>query len=139
MAEDKQGRRKKRTLSREAHWAEWTTGVLCTLLVLAMTGWIGYEAMSSTGDTPALTVRIIRQQTTAGGHQVSFVVENSGKRTAAAVPVTGTLSDGDRIIETREVIFDYVPEQSSASGTLLFKDDPAAHRFDLRASGYTDP
>ncbi|WP_438750076.1 TIGR02588 family protein [Pararhizobium sp. O133] len=126
-------------MSKQAHWAEWATGVLCTLLVLAMTGWIGYEAMLFTGGTPDLTVRITRQQATSGGYQVSFVVGNSGKRTAAAVPVTGTLSDGDTVIETREVTFDYVPQQSNATGTLLFKEDPSAHRLDLRASGYADP
>lgn len=139
MADKKEGRQEKKTVSRDAHWVEWATGILCTLLVVAMTGWIGYEAMISSGGTPDLSVRITRQQATALGHQVSFVVENRGTRTAAAVPVTGTLSDGDTIIETREVTFDYVPEQSSASGTLLFEEDPAAHRLDLRASGYADP
>ena len=139
MAQEDDGKSKSRIVSRDAHWVEWATGLLCTLLVVAMIGWIGYEAATTSGGTPDLLVRITGQQEVSGGHQVSFVIENQGTRTAAGVPVTGTLMDGDVAIETREVTFDYVPDKSSATGSLLFKEDPSAHTFDLRASGYTDP
>ncbi len=139
MVQKDDGKSGSRTVSRDAHWIEWATGLLCTLLVVAMIGWIGYEAATTSGGTPDLIVRITAQREVSGGHQVSFVVENRGTRTAAGVPVTGTLMDGSAVIETREVTFDYVPDKSSATGSLLFKENPAAHTLDLRASGYTDP
>lgn len=139
MAEQTSRTGSTRTVSRGAHWVEWVTGALCTALVLAMIGWIGYEAMTASGGKPDLSVRITGQQATIGGHQISFIVENRGTRTAADVPVTGTLVDGDVILEQREVTFDYVPEKSSATGIMLFKADPSSHTLDLRASGYTDP
>ncbi len=139
MAQEGDGTSRSRTVSRDAHWVEWVTGLLCTVLVVSMIGWIGYEGATASGGKPDLTVRITGQREVAGGHQVSFVVENRGTRTAAGVPVTGTLTDGDTTIETREVTFDYVPDKSSATGTLLFKESPSAHTLDIRASGYTNP
>ena len=129
-----------RTVGRSAHWIEWLTGGICTLLVTAMIGWITYHAVVSSGGVPQLSVQILRQQPApGGGHQVSFTIENKGSRTAASVPVKGDLMDGDNVIETQEVTFDYVPAQSLATGTLLFRTDPSAHTLDIRASGYTDP
>ncbi|MBP1861965.1 TIGR02588 family protein [Rhizobium herbae] len=140
MAEAKPDRRNGRTVSRGAHWIEWLTGGLCTALVAAMIAWIASNAVIGSDRAPDLAVRIIRQQANpGGGYAVSFVIENSGTRTAAAVPVTGDLKDGDRVIETHEVTFDYVPAQSSTTGALLFKTDPSAHMLDIRASGYVDP
>jgi uncharacterized protein (TIGR02588 family) len=129
-----------RTVGRGAHWIEWLTGGICTLLVAAMIGWITYHAVISSGGAPQLSVQIIRQQPApGGGYEVSFTIENKGARTAAAVPVKGDLLEGDTVIETQEITFDYVPAQSAATGTLLFKIDPSAHALDIRASGYTDP
>ncbi|URK88455.1 hypothetical protein LP421_14855 [Rhizobium sp. RCAM05350] len=105
-----------------------------------MIGWISYHAVVSSGGAPELSVRIIRQQPApGGGYEVSFTVENKGTRTAAAVPVKGDVMDGDSVIETQEITFDYVPALSAATGALLFKTDPSTHQLDIRASGYTDP
>ena len=140
MADAKPDEFKNRTVGRGAHWIEWLTGGICTLLVAAMIGWISYRAVTSSGGTPQLSVKVGSQQPVpSGGYAVSFTVENQGKRTAASVPVKGEVVDGDRVIETQEITFDYVPAQSSATGTLLFKMDPSAHTLSIGASGYTDP
>ncbi|WP_426229001.1 TIGR02588 family protein [Pararhizobium sp. DWP3-4] len=129
-----------RTVGRGAHWIEWLTGGICTLLVAAMIGWISYHAVVSSGGVPQLSVQVLRQQPAPdGGYEVSFIIENKGSRTAASVPVKGDVTDGNTLIETQEITFDYVPAQSAATGTLLFRTDPAAHEFNIRASGYTDP
>ncbi|WP_426123633.1 TIGR02588 family protein [Pararhizobium sp. PWRC1-1] len=129
-----------RRVKRGAHWIEWAVGGLCTLLVAALILWIAYHAVINSAGVPELDVKVTHQQANAGGsYTVSFVVSNKGTRTAAAVPVTGTLKDGERIIETQEITFDYVPAQSTATGTLLFKADPAAYQLDIHASGYVDP
>jgi uncharacterized protein (TIGR02588 family) len=49
------------------------------------------------------------------------------------------LKDGEQVVETQEVIFDYAAAQSAATGTLLFKTDPSAYQLDIHASGYVDP
>lgn len=139
MAEAKSDKRNNRTVARGAHWIEWATGGLCAILVAAMTGWIAYHAAVNSNSAPDLAVQIIRQQRISNGYEISFIIVNSGARTAAAVPVTGELKDGDRVIETHEVTFDYVPAQSSVTGALLFRIDPSAHVLDIRASGYVDP
>lgn len=132
---------KSRTVGRGAHWIEWLTGGICALLVAAMIGWISYDAVTSAGGAPQLSVSILSQRASpaGGGYEVSFTVENRGKRTAASVPVKGEVLNGDTVIETQEITFDYVPAQSSATGTLLFKTDPSANTFTIVASGYTDP
>lgn len=139
MADEKLGKRNSRTIARGAHWIEWVTGGLCTVTVAAMTVWIAYHAVASSGGTPELSVRIIDQHPVSGGHEVSFVIDNSGTRTAAAVPVTGQLTDGGTVIETREVTLDYVPARSAVSGALLFKADPSLHVLEIGAAGYVDP
>lgn len=130
---------RRKTVSREAHWIEWATGFLCTLLVLAMTGSILYDAVAGSDSEPDLTVAIMGQKPSADGFQVSFTIANKGQRTAADVPVRGILRDRDRVIEEREITFDYVPGQSNASGVLLFANDPKGYLLDLHATGYTDP
>ena len=139
MTQAQARRRRSKTLGRDAHWVEWVTGGLCTLLVLAMMGWVFFHAMTLSEGTPELSVEIMQQERQAGGYRVAFVVANGGKRAAAAVPVTGELKDGERVIESREVTFDYVPAQSSASGALLFATDPAGLKLEMRVAGHTDP
>jgi uncharacterized protein (TIGR02588 family) len=121
------------------HWIEWTTGLLSTALVATLTGVILYHAVTSEDAAPALSVTITAQRQTAQGFEVSFIVANGGKKTAAGVPVTGRLLDGNEALEEREVTIDYVPAQSQVEGALLFAADPAVHSLEMRASGYRDP
>jgi uncharacterized protein (TIGR02588 family) len=115
-------------------------GGLSTLLVAALILWIAYHAAVHSDGVPQLDVRVISHEANAGGtYTVSFVVSNSGTRTAAAVPVTGTLKDGEQVVETQEIIFDYVAAQSAVTGTLLFKTDPSAYQLGIQVSGYVDP
>jgi uncharacterized protein (TIGR02588 family) len=132
-------KRPRRLVQREAHWIEWLTGAVSGLVVIALIGWIAWYAPGEHEGMPALNVELGEIAAMDGGHRVSFTVVNSGRRTAAAVPVTARLMNGADIVEEREVTFDYVPALSSATGALLFSNDPAGHRLDIRASGYEDP
>lgn len=139
MTDSKPTDKRARTLPREAHWVEWTTGLICALLVTAMILLIGYHAVIGSDGEPDIAATVLRQERSSGGHQIFFEVENKGVRTAAAVPVVASLMEGERVVETHEVTFDYVPAQSSATGAFLFKTDPSGYRLDIRASGYIDP
>ncbi|MCD7111133.1 TIGR02588 family protein [Rhizobium sp. DKSPLA3] len=133
-------RSRRKIVRRHPHWIEWTTGLLSTALVVTMTGMIVYHGVTAEDAAPDLSVTVTAQRQTMQGFALSFVVSNAGKKTAAGVPVTGRLLDGEgQAVETREVTIDYVPAQSQVEGTLLFSGNPRGYRVDLRASGYSDP
>ncbi|OLP58080.1 TIGR02588 family protein [Xaviernesmea oryzae] len=127
------------TTETRAHWIEWATGLTATILVVAMIGWVAYDAATGTHAEPELVVTITAQRPAAGGTQVSFTISNTGKRSAAGVPVTGLLVRDGIVKERREVTFDYVPAQSHEDGVLIFTEDPSGAQIDLHASGYRDP
>ncbi len=139
MAQTNKQGTKTRVVDRDAHWIEWLTGAVSAALVAGMIGWIGYEAATGSEGQPELSTRIVHQEKTGAGYRVTFLIENAGKRTASAVVVQGEIKDGDRVVETSEVTFDYVPANSSASGALLFRSDPEAGRPEIRPAGYSDP
>lgn len=139
MSDENPAKPGRKPLARQAHWIEWVTGAVATAVVAGMISWIAYNAMTQTGGAPDLSVEIVRQRAFQGGYEISFIVANAGPRTAGSVPVLGEIRDGERLIEAREVTFDYVPAHSQASGSLLFQTDPARHTLSLRASGFVDP
>lgn len=121
------------------HWIEWLTGLVSSLLVLAIIAWVSYEAVNGT-DTPAdLRVDIVSVEKTGAAWRVLFDLSNSGETTAASVEVRGTLADRGRLIEEAAVTFDYVAARSLARGTLIFSQDPNNHDFNIRAVGFTEP
>ena len=123
----------------EAHKAEWLTGLASALLVAALIGWIGWEALTREATPPDLSVTILATQKAAGGYRVAFDIHNSATTTAAAVTVVGALMEGERRIEESEIVFDYVAAESKSTGAMLFRNDPSGRRVDIRATGYTDP
>lgn len=128
-----------RTLTRKAHWIEWLTGVLSTILVAGMIIAVVHDGVKSVGATPKLSVVAAPAEPSPQGFSVAFTVVNAGKRTASGVPVRGTLREGDTIVEEQDVTFDYVPADSEVTGTFLFARDPSQYRLEVKASGFRDP
>ncbi|KQY20030.1 TIGR02588 family protein [Rhizobium sp. Root482] len=139
MTDSKPTDKRAHTVLRKAHWIEWTTGLICALLVTAMILLIAYHAVTGSDGKPDIAAIVLRQESASGGYQVFFEVENKGMRTAAAVPVIARLMEGEKVVEIHEVTFDYVPAQSSATGAFLFKANPSGYRLEIRAAGYIDP
>lgn len=133
------GKHAPKPLGRNAHWLEWVTGFASAALVLAMVGWLVWQAIGEKDGIPDLVVQTGKVENTQSGYRMTFTILNRGLRTAATVPVTARLYNGDRLVEEREVTLDYVPARSNTSGALLFGNDPGAYRLDIRASGYEDP
>ena len=121
------------------HWIEWATGFVSVLLVLALAGWLGREALMDTADTPELAVRIAEITRKGDHYVVQIELENSAPATAAAVRVAGTLTSPEGGEEVSETTFDYAPAESITKGGLLFRADPRAGRLDIRPTGYTEP
>ena len=127
------------TEKQDPHWIEWLTGIVSAILVAAILGWIGFEAITRGSEPPALSIRIAGQTEINGLFRVSFEIGNSAPTTAAAVTVVGELRQGERVVETAEVQFDYVPAESQAEGALFFANDPRANALSIRPTGFTDP
>jgi uncharacterized protein (TIGR02588 family) len=139
MAKGAKTSKASKTVDRDAHWIEWLTGAVCAVLVAGMIGWIGYEAVTGLEGRPELSTRIVHQEKAGDGQRVVFLIENTGARTGAGVVVEGQIRDGDTVLETSEVTFDYVPAHSSVSGAMLFQSPPDAGRLQIRPTGYSDP
>jgi uncharacterized protein (TIGR02588 family) len=123
----------------EPHWIEWATGLVSALMVLALIGWVTFDAVTKEQAPPDFTIEAQTAELISGGYRVRFEVTNSATTTAAGVTVRGEIRDGDSVVEDAEVVFDYVAAESKASGALIFARDPGSQQLQLRAVGYTDP
>jgi uncharacterized protein (TIGR02588 family) len=119
-------------------------GLVGLLLVLGVLGFLLYEAARPQSAAEIVTeVQTITAQ--AGGHLVVFQASNRGRRTAAAVLVEGALYDPANTeepvepVETAEMTFDYIPDQSDRTGSLVFAHDPRQYTLRLQVKGFMDP
>jgi uncharacterized protein (TIGR02588 family) len=121
------------------HWIEWLTGLVSTLIILAMTGWILFEATTTADRPPELSAHVLSVDRVGEAWRVMIEVRNEGDEAAAAVGVKATLMDGDTEIEEAETTFDYVAAGSTSRGGLHFARDPARFRLHIKPSGFTEP
>lgn len=118
---------------------EWVAAAVSTALVLAVVGYVLYDAVARPQTPPSVTVRADSVLVADGLWLVEFEARNHGHLTAAAVKVQGELMEGDSAVETSEAVLDYVPGESVRHGGLFFTRDPRAHQLRLRALGYQEP
>ena len=118
---------------------EWVAAAVSTALVLAVVGYMLYDAVARPQTPPSITVQADSVLRANGLWLVEFQARNHGHQTAAQVKVEGALMDGGEAVETSEAVLDYVPGESVRRGGLFFTRDPRAHRLELRALGYQEP
>jgi uncharacterized protein (TIGR02588 family) len=125
----------------ESHavWIEWLTGVLATLLVLAIIGWVIFEAATTSEQAPELSAEVLAIDPIASGWRVMIEVRNSGDQAAASVEVRAVLVDGTIAVDEAEATFDYVAAGSTARGGLIFAEDPTRHRLQVKPVGFVEP
>lgn len=121
------------------HWIEWLTGVIATLMVLAIIGWTLFEAATTTDRPPELSTHVLSVESVASGWRVMIEVRNDGDQAAAAVEVKAALLNGTTAVEEAQTTFDYVAARSSSRGGLIFTQDPAGFRLEVAPSGFTEP
>lgn len=124
---------------RRSEKLEWIIGSVCGLLVLALLGFLAFEALSGGDGMPVLQA-IAGPPVPAGESFVVPVrVSNSGRSTAADVAVEGRLVGEGGKEETASTTLDYVAGGSSAGAALIFTADPASGKFELAVKSYTVP
>ena len=131
--------KKGHTERHDPHWVEWLTGIASAIIVAGLMGWLVYEAVTRSGEPPALSIVAGEIGRADQGFTVTFEIRNSAPTTAAAVMVAGEIRDNGRVIERAEVTFDYVPAESKADGALIFENDPNGRELVIRPTGFTDP
>jgi uncharacterized protein (TIGR02588 family) len=122
----------------KSRW-EWVAAAVSTALVLAVVGYLLYDAVARPRTPPAVEVRADTVLRSGGLWLVEFSAHNRGHGTAAAVKIEGELMEGDSAVEASDAVLDYVPGESVRRGGLFFRADPRAYRLELRAHGYQEP
>lgn len=125
--------------SPEPHWVEWLTGAICTLLVAAMLGWIGYDIYRYRPEDARFEIAVTGVEAQAGQYRVRFDIRNLSMTTAAQVQVRGDLQQNGATLESADVTFDYVASESRDTGTLFFRNDPRSATVTINVAGYTEP
>ncbi|HWK88455.1 MAG TPA: TIGR02588 family protein [Longimicrobium sp.] len=118
---------------------EWVAAAVSTAMVVAVVGYLLYQAVGKPNTPPLLHVRADSVLRAGDGWLVQFRVDNRGRTTAAGVGVEGTLRQGGGEVEKSETTIDYVPSRSHRTGGLYFTRDPGRHTLELRPTGYDDP
>lgn len=124
---------------RKPHILEWAVGGLSSALVIAMVGFVIYDAVSGSSGPPDITVTAEQVKAAGGGFRVEFRAVNRGDTTAAHLEIEGQLKRGEETIGTSEVTLDYLPPHSERRGGLFFEQDPRQYQLHLQAKGYSEP
>lgn len=118
---------------------EWGVAFLGLALVLAVLGFMTYQAVTGDDSPPQVTVHTEAILPLQPGYLVQFRAVNQGGTTAAQVVVEGRLTGENERVEMGETVLDYVPSHASRKGGLFFSQDPRKYPLQLRATGYAEP
>jgi len=120
-------------------WSEWAVAILGSVLVLGVIVYMGFLALTEHGAPPDISLAIERVHSASGGYLAEIVAVNSGGTTAADVTIEASVNDGDRKLETREVMFDFLPMHSERSAAIVFERDPGPFQVKLRVLSHREP
>ncbi|BBC72067.1 conserved hypothetical protein [Altererythrobacter sp. B11] len=106
----------------------------------ALLGFITWTALTAADAGPP-EISVVAERTVRGadGYVVEFVARNASPHTAADVQIEGQLEQGGQVIETSQSSLAYVPGGSERRGGLIFTQDPAGGKLQLRATGFEEP
>jgi uncharacterized protein (TIGR02588 family) len=113
---------------------EWIAAGVGLVLASTAIGFTAWDAMFGVKGPPAIEVRLKSVTPTPHGYVAEIEAFNHGGEPAAQVEIEGVIAGA----ETAGVTIDYIPEQSRASGGLIFEHDPRTANLKLRAKGFAD-
>lgn len=118
---------------------EWVVASISSVIVVALLGFIGFEAVTKTGDTPDISFSIGDGTAMGSSYLVEVEVRNDGHVTVAGVDIEGVADLGGGESETGSVTLDYLPAESSTEVGLVFSQEVDPERVRLRVLGYRYP
>ncbi len=113
---------------------EWIAAGVGLILASTAIGFTAWDAMFGVQGPPQIEVRLKSVTPTPHGYIAEIEAFNHGGEPAAQVEIEGVIAGA----ETAGVTLDYIPEQSRASGGLIFEHDPRTPGLKLRAKGFAD-
>lgn len=113
---------------------EWIAAGVGLVLAGTAIGLTAWDAIFGVKGPPVIEVRLTRVTPTAHGYVAEIEAFNHGGAPAAQVEIEGVIAGQ----EQAGVTIDYIPEQSRASGGLIFQQDPRGGHLKLRATGFSD-
>jgi uncharacterized protein (TIGR02588 family) len=116
---------------------EWACAAVGLVLAVSVVGLTAWDAMFGVASPPSIEVRLLEVHPSPHGFLAQVEAVNLGGQPVAQVVIEGVLGEGPKA-ETATATFDYIPEESSAKGGLIFEDDPRAGPLKLRAKGFID-
>lgn len=119
--------------------AEWAVGALGFVMVLCLITYFLVQALGRPQTPPNIVVEVDSIASRAAGFVVELSARNLGTRTAAQVVIEGQLSIGDSVVERREIVVDYLPENSVRRAGLVFRYDPRRGRLQVQPVSYREP
>lgn len=119
--------------------SEWIVAGIGFVIVLAVLGVLTYEAALGGESPPSIVNQVVAVKPVSEGYLVQVEVRNRGGETTAGLVLEGTLTEGEREVETSEATLDYVPGRSTREAGLFFTENPQRYRLELRALGYQEP
>ncbi len=113
---------------------EWIAAAVGLALAGSAMGLTAWDALFGVKGPPAIEVRLARVTPTPHGYVAEIEAFNHGGAPAAQVEIEGVIAGEAPAGFT----IDYIPEQSAASGGLIFQRDPRSAGLTLRAKGFSD-
>lgn len=119
--------------------SEWITALIGLVLVAGCIGYLGWHGLAVERTPPDPVVQVGATQQLGERWHVPLRAHNRGRETAAALVLEGELKEGDKVVETAETEFQYLPGESSREAGLYFSRDPAGLRLEIRVKSYQKP
>jgi uncharacterized protein (TIGR02588 family) len=118
---------------------EWVSAAIGLVIVLAVLGFLLYEAVGGSRLPPDVSLSIDSVAQSTNGYLVKLTAINRGGSTAEGVIVEGELRNGNELIERSQTTLDYLPPHSKKRAGFFFTRDPRLYELQVRALGYEEP
>lgn len=118
---------------------EWIAAGLGGAILVSTIGYMVYYGLTTENGPPVVAIEQGPVERAGAGYLVRFTARNDGQSTAAELHLSGTLRNGDAVVERSGAVIDFLPEGSTREGGLFFTHDPSGLALELRAEGYVAP
>jgi uncharacterized protein (TIGR02588 family) len=122
--------------------AEWVTFSLSVLVVGALVVVaLVEESRRQEGDRAALQVTFDTERAAARGesYYVPYTVRNTGSDAISSAEIWIEVYDGELLVESAEVIVQFLPLQGRQDGVFVTTHDPASHVLQSRVESIQFP